>query len=846
MSQNSELEILSRVGRIANLSLDLENRLRQIVKITVELTDSDACSIYLREGNLLVLKAVYGIDPSTDSGQALEQLENIWECPQIPDIQETISGQLAPCKCDRCTILSEKIVPHPPGDQGFQSVLSTAILDEHSNCTGTIAIWDIENRNYTDSEATMLSTLASQVFGIIKNAQLYGQLKRKLQEQTRIYEVGKALSSTLNLDELLDLISKTSVELTNARGCVLRLLNRDQTELEIKSSYGDVVTKTNSPGRKLGEGIAGLVAQRGTPIRIDNITSELLEMEVIKSMEHSLTCVPITGKEGVIGTIAAFDKNPDGNDHRFSEDDVNLLTSFAGHAAIAIEHARFYERMEELALDNLLRLRELSILYHINTAMRSTMRLNKLLRIILTGVTIGGGLGFNRAILLMVNERAQTLKGILGVGPSSGEEANQIWQSNIRQQKTLVEMMVDVPDEEEYEETSFEKTAKSIWMQLTSDQGIFARTVLEKRSFNVTEKSQEIKESQYIVNLLEASRFATVPLIVRDKVIGVIYVDNKYNNVPISEDDMNFLQMFANQAALAIENAMLYSNLEKRNQELRTVQDQLVQTEKMTALGKMSATIAHEIRNPLICVGGFARRLLKDESLRGKSRKYVNIIAEESIRLENILQDILTFSRDIKMRFEECNVNNVIKSALDILTLEITDREVEVNTCFYTELNTIMADTQHLKQVFINLITNALQQVPEKKGLINIMTYNTLSAKGGVTIEFSDNGGGISPEIIDNIFNPFFTTKGTGTGLGLAIIRKIIDNHKGNINVRNRPGVGITFVINLPLDPTKPQEEMVAVGRREEGKKGRREKRKKGRRQEGKKIRNSTSQLLTS
>jgi two-component system sensor histidine kinase HydH len=261
--------------------------------------------------------------------------------------------------------------------------------------------------------------------------------------------------------------------------------------------------------------------------------------------------------------------------------------------------------------------------------------------------------------------------------------------------------------------------------------------------------------------------------------------------------------MFANQAALAIDNAMLYLNLETRNQELREVQDQLLQMEKMTALGKMAADIAHEIRNPLICVGGFAKRLLKDQSLNEDSRQYVNIIAEEATRLEKILQDILNFSKEPKMHFEECHINTVIKSVLEVLALEIADREVEVNTFFYTELTPIKADIQQLKQVFMNLITNALQQVPPKKGLINIMTYNTLSLSGGVTIEFSDNGGGIPTDIIDNIFNPFFTTKGSGTGLGLAIIRKIIHHHNGNINVRNRPGVGVTFVINLPLDPTK-------------------------------------------
>ena len=774
--------------------LDVHERLQHIVQFTADFTQTDACSLYIQQDDLTICKVVYGKNSA--------DLEAIW--PQLIPVndEDMPPGDLATWNGTEAMLLTQPAGSSENNGERFASVLATPIVDDQNTAIGTFTLWNLEYREYTSAEIAMLSILASQIFWIVHTAVIQHQLIRKQEEQTRIYEVGKALSSTLNLDDLLDLIARTSVELTNSRGCVLRLLNREQTLLEIKSSYGEVITDTTYPtGRNPGEGIAGLVAERGEPIRFDEVTPEILEREVIKSVRHSLICVPITGKEGVIGTIATFDKNPDGDNHRFSEEDSNLLTSFAGHAAIAIEHARFYERMEELALDNLLRLRELSILYHINTAMRSTVKLSKLLRIILTGVTIGGGLGFNRALLLMVDERSQTLKGMLGVGPGSGEEANQIWQSKVNKQKSLVEMITDVPDEGEYEETSFEKLAKSIWIPLASDQGLFAHTVLEKRAFNITDAHQHLEDCHYIANLLETNRFATVPLIVRDKVIGVIYVDNKYNNVPINEDDMNFLQMFANQAALAIDNAMLYANVEKRNRELREVQDHLVQMEKLTALGKMSADIAHEIRNPIICVGGFARRLLNDDTLSEKNKKYVNIISEEATRLETILQDILIFSKETPLRFEPCNINDVIKGALDVMGLEILDREIDVNPCFYKDIDLIMADDRQLKQIFINLLTNALQQIPEKKGLINIMTYNTLSKKGGVTVEVTDNGGGIAPEIIDNVFNPFFTTKGTGTGLGLAIIRKIIDNHKGNINVRNRPGVGVTFVINLPSDP---------------------------------------------
>ena len=791
-----ELEILNRVGRLAHLNSPLDVRLQQVVKEIAELSTSQACSIHIRYDPQRSLDFVYGM--------AQEELHRKKRYISPLFEPETIAGEFEVLNCRQAMVMTQQ------EDDGsghvFHSILVTPILNEHDRCVGSIVLWHLEAHEYNHCERLMLSTLASQISGMIKNTRLHSQLERKLEEQTRIYEVGKALSSTLNLDELLDLIAKTSAELMNARGCILRLLNREQTLLEIKSSYGDVELNTSTAARKIGEGLPGKVAEKGKPIKLDKIPPKLRESEVVQNLSYSLVCVPIVGKEGVIGTIASYDKNPESDEHRFSDDDVNLLSSFAGSAAVAIEHARFYERMEELALDNLLRLRELSILYHINTAMRSTIKLNRLLRIILTGVTIGGGLGFNRAILLIANERAQTLRGMLGIGPGSAEEASQIWQNKAATQKSLVEMIVEVPDGEHLAESSFEKIAKSIWLPLSPDQGIFARTVLEKHAFNITNIHEHFEDCQYISHLLEIDRFATVPLIVRDQVIGVIYVDNKYNNVPISEDDLNFLQMFANQAALAIDNAMLYSNVEKRNQELREAQDQMVQMEKMTALGKMAADVAHEIRNPIICVGGFARRLLKDDELNEKHKKYVNIISEESIRLETILQDILIFSKETHLRFEQCNVNAIIKSSLELLDLEIHSHDVEVNTCFFKDLDSIWADMQQLRQVFINLFTNSLQQVPERNGLINIMTYNTLSMTGGVTIEVSDNGGGISPEIIDNIFNPFFTTKGIGTGLGLAIIRKIIENHKGNINVRNRPGVGVTFVINLPFDPREDDE----------------------------------------
>ncbi|PID56993.1 hypothetical protein CSB45_08700 [candidate division KSB3 bacterium] len=792
-----DIELLYRVGRLALLTTPLDERLKQIVRDIARSSGAHVCSIHIHDASQQSIELVYGM-----TREELERKKRTLLPLVVPD--KPIPAGFDFFSCRQAAVLMQD--QDDASGLFFRSVFVIPIVDEHEKCTGSIALWTLDRREYSQDERLLLSTLAAQICGMIEQSRLHRRLERKREEQMRVYEVGNALSSALNLDELLDLITKNSADLMNARGCILRLLNREHTLLEIKSFHGDVELNSSTVALKIGEGIPGKVVERGEAIKLDRITPELRDTTVMQHISFSLICVPIIGKQGAIGTIASYDKNPDNSDHRFSDDDICLLSSFAGSAAVAIEHARFYERMEELALDNLLRLRELSILYHINTAMRSTVKLNRLLRIILTGVTIGGGLGFNRAMLFIADERNQTLRGMLGVDPGSADEAIHILQNKAVTQKSLVDTIVEMPDSDQADETSFEKIAKSIWLPLNPDQGILARAVLEKRAFNITDIHACFGDCQSISRLLDIDRFAVVPLIVRDQAIGVIYVDNKYNNVPIREDDVNFLQMFSNQAALAIDNAMLYSNVEKRNQELREAQDQLVQMEKMTALGKMAADVAHEIRNPIICVGGFARRLLNDEELNAKHRKYVHIISEESSRLEAILQDILIFSKETHLYFEDCQLNAIIKSALELLECEIQAHDVEVNTCFFKDLDSIRADVRQMKQVFINLFTNSLQQTSEHKGLINIMTYNTLSMSGGVTVEVSDNGGGILPEIIDNIFNPFFTTKGIGTGLGLAVIRKIIENHKGNISVHNRPGMGVTFVINLPLDPGKDDE----------------------------------------
>ncbi len=204
---------------------------------------------------------------------------------------------------------------------------------------------------------------------------------------------------------------------------------------------------------------------------------------------------------------------------------------------------------------------ELSMLYEISNAMRTTLKLDEILYIILTAVTSHAGLGFNRAMLFLVNERENRLEGKMGIGPDSGEEANMIWKYIENKKMTLEELInaynqfIQLDKEGRFR---LNRTVKSIKIHLIENSGILALTVLDGMPFEITNEVAKNQTKNQISELLELEDFVTVPLKAKDKVIGVIVADNRFTKESITKDDIRVLTMFANQAGLAIENSQLY------------------------------------------------------------------------------------------------------------------------------------------------------------------------------------------------------------------------------------------------------------------------------------------------
>ncbi len=293
----------------------------------------------------------------------------------------------------------------------------------------------------------------------------------------------------------------------------------------------------------------------------------------------------------------------------------------------------------------------------------------------------------------------------------------------------------------------------------------------------------------------------SAPIASKGRVLGTVTIGAESNAQPHSfgENGQYIIGTIANYISSGLENTLLNLRLRDVVRELTEAQKRLIEQEKFRSLGEMTANIAHEIKNPLVIIGGFAKRLGKRMQAGQAEGKYLDIILKEVARLETILNEILHYVKDSPSISETCDMNDFLGDILYLLSADVSWDHVDILKMFDPALPTITCDSQQLKQVFINILMNA-HEAMAGEGTLTIETGQTKhEGKPFVRVSVTDTGGGINPSIIENIFNPFFTTKEKGTGLGLAISNKIVTNHNGHIDIENIVGKGVTFIVHLPI-----------------------------------------------
>jgi signal transduction histidine kinase len=255
---------------------------------------------------------------------------------------------------------------------------------------------------------------------------------------------------------------------------------------------------------------------------------------------------------------------------------------------------------------------------------------------------------------------------------------------------------------------------------------------------------------------------------------------------------------------LLTQSRRLYSRLDKSHQELKISHDeleqaqrQLIQSEKLASIGQLAAGVAHELNNPLGTITLFSSMLKKDLPKNERWEKDINLIIQEAERAAKIVKDLLSFSRETKLKPGLVNINSIIQDAVSLLIKRSLFRNIQVKQELKSSVPTTFADPDLLKQVFFNIILNGAQAM-EGNG---ILTIRSQSKNGGSTIEIQieDTGKGIAEDDRSRLFDPFFTTKEKGTGLGLALVYGIVSKHKGTIDVESELGKGTIFIITMPV-----------------------------------------------
>lgn len=229
--------------------------------------------------------------------------------------------------------------------------------------------------------------------------------------------------------------------------------------------------------------------------------------------------------------------------------------------------------------------------------------------------------------------------------------------------------------------------------------------------------------------------------------------------------------------------------MEKKSREL----------ERMAYIGKLTASLSHEIRNPLSSVKMNLQILGKNNIFKGNDRKRLDISEGEIQRLEGILQELLDFAKPVALQPAKTNINRIVFTCVELLEVKISKQHVSCDLQLDTELPDVMADQGKLEQVVINLLLNALESV-EMNGSIKVSTRTKpLNGRAAVVIRVEDDGKGISKEMVAQIYEPFYTTKTTGTGLGLANVKRIVAAHKGRVDVVDLDKAGTAFEVSLPV-----------------------------------------------
>lgn len=347
--------------------------------------------------------------------------------------------------------------------------------------------------------------------------------------------------------------------------------------------------------------------------------------------------------------------------------------------------------------------------------------------------------------------------------------------------------------------------AKVEKITLSFDEGVPGWVVQHQEPLIINNAAQDARVHDDIIQAGVHAVLA-VPLVTRQQTVGVLNLFCLDRPDAFDAEALKLAQVFANQAAVFIENARLVDRLqqaaaelearvERRTAQLKQKQAQVIRAEKMAAVGRLAGSVAHEVNNPLQAIT-LHLQLIAEDGLSDESQAQLDVVQYELDRIADLVQRLLDFQRP-KLGKKSCqHVPELLADVLRLAGQQLQKTEVAVTCEADPELSTITAVGDQIKQVFLNLALNAAEAMPAG-GALRIAAQQQHDQ---IEIRFTDSGSGIPPQVMPHLFEPFFSTKHRGTGLGLAVSHEIVTEHGGNLTAVNNPDTpGATFIVTLPL-----------------------------------------------
>jgi PAS domain S-box-containing protein len=650
---------------------------------------------------------------------------------------------------------------------------------------------------FDEADIRLATLFANQAAIAIENARLYEETKRRAEELAALNVIAMTVSSTLDLQEVLQAIQERVMELLGERYApIFALFNEEDQTFEV------VLTLVQEePLRRAGK-LMGMEFEKlvlslpalkpavreallaGKPYLTDD-GSDLLgpgtSTKLVKGAQRAMGVrwivdLPLLVKGKLVGTMVLFSQK-----EKIVDEEMELLASIANQAAIAIENARLYEQTDE-KLGH--RVAELTALNVIAQSLTRSLELDEILESIVTHVA------------QVMQARICTIRLVKGneltVGAAVGYRDEASRQHTIKIDKHLARIVRDQQP----------LVVEDLWV---------AKDIPPSRRMRAWRE--------------EVHSFLGVPMISKRKTIGVLSI---YREKPhlFSEEEVRLLSTIANQAAIAIEDARLHEKVrehteelerlvQERTKELQAIHAELLQSAKLAALGQLAAGVAHELNNPLGAISGYLELLKEEMELGPQEMDYMERMEKRIQQSTKIVAELRSLGMPSEPVWQIVNVNDILEGTLSLVERRLSFHQIKVQKDITPALPLMRADPDRLEQVFINLITNA-RQAMEEGGTLRVASRESRNGEW-VEIIFADTGEGIAKEHLGKIFDPFFTTRspGKGMGLGLSLSHRHIKDHGGAIDVWSEKGRGTVFRVALPPSGAKRCWEIIDCDKKE-------------------------------